>query len=127
MPVSTARFRFEYRLLDWAEASSRAWTGARVEFFVALREDGSLRRIYFGTPNAPWDGEQKTSMAQASPRWFLYLPDEEPGRGYLEWSALPVAVVRTWLDRAVQAADLADVGGGAPLDHWPEGWRVVLG
>lgn len=127
MPVSTVRYRFEYRLFDWAEGHVRELGGERVAFFVALREDGTLRRTYYAAPGRPWDGEQKTSMAQAHPRWFLFVPEEEPGRGYLEWSELPVAVARRWLGRPVLATDLQDVRGGEALDHWPESWRVVVG
>lgn len=126
MPVSTVRYRFEYRLFDWAEEHVRGLTGDRLGLFVGMREDGTLRRVYVAAPGRPWDGEQKTSMAAAHPRWFLFVPDDEPGRGYLEWSALPVAVAQRWLTRPLQSTDLQDVKGDTPLDHWPETWRVVL-
>ncbi len=127
MPVSTLKYRFELRLFDWAEQHVRELSGERVGMFVGLREDGSIRRVYFAQPQHPWDGDQKTSMAQAHARWFMYLPEEEPGRGYLEWRALPVAAARRWLGRPVMTTDLQDVSGGEPLDHWPETWRVVVG
>ena len=126
MPVATVRYRFEYRLFDWAESRVHELSGERTSMLVALREDGSLRRIYFSTPKG-WTGEQKNSMIRTNARWLLFVPQKEPGCGYLEWDELPVGVVKRWMGRALVAADLADVTGGDPLDRWPESWRVVLG
>ena len=83
MSTATVRYRFEYRLFDWAESYSRTFCASRVAFLVALRSDGSMRRVYFAQPGTPFDGEQKTSMAQSNPRWFLFAPADEPGRSRL--------------------------------------------
>ena len=126
MPVATVRYRFEYRLFDWAEDRVRALCGVRTSMLVALRDDGSLRRIYFSTPGG-WTGDQKNSMVRSNARWFLYVPEDEAGRGYLEWDELPVGVAQRWLGRALQGADFSEVRGGEALDRWPESWRVVVG
>lgn len=121
---STARYRFEYRLFDWAEQHVRELAGERVGFFVALRNDGTLRRIYLASPFAAWTEEQRASMVEAHESWFLFRPGSEPGTGYLEWADLPGAVARRWLGRPVLDADLQAVVGGEPLQHWPTSWRV---
>ncbi|MCA9569195.1 MAG: hypothetical protein KC656_15205 [Myxococcales bacterium] len=123
---STARYRFEYRLFDWAEDHIRNLAGERVAFFVACRQDGTLRRIYVAAPYSPWDQDQRASMADAHPRWFLFVPGTEPGRGYIEWCELPVSIARRWLGRPMLDADFQAVTGGEPLQHWPDSWTVTF-
>lgn len=121
---STARYRFEYRLFDWAEDHIRGLTGERVGFFVALRQDGTIRRVYLASPYQAWTQEQRAKMVDAHPAWFYFQPAPEAGRGYLEWADLPGSVARRWLGRPVLDADLQAVGGGEALQHWPPSWRV---
>lgn len=123
---STARYRFEYRLFDWAEDHVRSLCGERTAFFIALRQDGTLRRVYFAAPFRPWDQEQKDSMVASSPRWLLFVPAEEPGKGYIEWCEIPIATVRRWLGREVLEVDFQSVTGAEALRHWPDSWRVVF-
>lgn len=123
---STALYRFEYRLFDWAEGHVAGLCGERLPFFVGCRADGTLRRTYFGAPFAPWSADQIASMAEAHPRWFLFVPSSEPGCGYLEWCEIPVATARRWLGRPVLQADFQSVSGGEPLRHWPDSWRVTF-
>ena len=46
MSQSTARFRFEFRILKWSEGFIGGLSGSRTSFFIGLREDGSIRRVY---------------------------------------------------------------------------------
>ena len=92
MSNSTVRYRFEHRLHDWAAQFAQQLTGAPCGFFVGLRDDGSVRRVYLAHPDRPLDGEQKQLLAQRHPSWFLYFPYPEEGRGYLEWLGLPQAL-----------------------------------
>ncbi len=89
MSSSTARFRFELHLFDWVERQVCRWNGERSGCFIAFRDDGSLRRIYFASPFQPWDADQRARMVAAHERWMLYLPGACSGQGYLEWSDLP--------------------------------------
>lgn len=127
MPIHTSRYRFEYRLLDWCEALSRGLTGGRTSFFAGLRDDGSLRRLYFARSDEPFEGERKLKLADIYPSWLLYTPAEEAGSGYLEWLALPRDVAERWLGRAIEASDLVDVRTGSARADWPTDWRVHLG
>lgn len=127
MPTSTARYRFEFRLFDWAESVTRELAGERRSFFVGLREDGSPRRIYFARPEEPFDGDRKTQLAESHPIWFLYSPYDDPGAGYLEWFNLPQGVAERWMKRKLEPADFIDVRSTGTRDGWAESWRVIVG
>lgn len=127
MPTSTTRYRFEFRLHDWAERLSLSLCGRRCAFFVGMREDGSLRRVYFAPPEEPFDGPQKAQLAEAYPRWFLYVPYEEAeGSAYLEWLGIERKIAERWLGRGLDAADFLDVRSTGARDQWPESWRVIV-
>ncbi|MBN2797660.1 MAG: hypothetical protein JXX28_00790 [Deltaproteobacteria bacterium] len=123
---STARYRFEFRLLEWAEGFARQLCGGRRSFFIGLREDGSVRRVYFGRPGEVFDGERKHTMARSHAIWALYIPYEEPGAGYMEWFDLDPGVVERWLGRPLEPEDLHDVRGSGARDGWPSSWRMIL-
>jgi len=127
MSNSTVRYRFEHRLHDWAAQFAQQLTGAPCGFFVGLRDDGSVRRVYLAHPDRPLDGEQKQLLAQRHPSWFLYFPYPEEGRGYLEWLGLPQALAETWLGRPLDPTDFIDVRSTGARDGFPESWRVIVG
>ena len=52
--ASTARYRFEFQLFEWAEGLSKDLCGDSRCFFIGLRPEGSVRRIYFARPGAPF-------------------------------------------------------------------------
>lgn len=124
--MSSARHRFEYLLFDWAENFSRALCGVRCGFFLAVRDEGTPRRIYFASPAGPEvDGEQKNKLAMLYPRWFVYTPGDEAGAGYLEWFDLERAVVERWIGRTLEPTDFLDVRTTASRD-WPSRWRISV-
>ena len=126
MPTSTSRYRFEFRLHDWAQRLSTDLCGERCAFFVGLRDNGTLRRTYFAQPDQPFDGTRKAALAEAHPRWFLYSPYEEEGSAYLEWLGLDQAIAERWLGRRFELADFLDVRSTGTRDGWPESWRVII-
>lgn len=126
MPTSTARYRFEFRLHEWAERFSASLCGARVAFFVGFRDDGTIRRVYFAQPGVPFDGANKAALAEAYPKWFLYLPYDEEGSAYLEWLGVDRPLAERWLGRRFAATDFLDVRTSGGRDEWPESWRVIV-
>jgi hypothetical protein len=126
MSQSTARYRFEYRLLDWAEGFVRSLAGSRRSFFVGFRADGTIRRVYVSLPGHAFDAEARRTLAEAYTIWFLFQPSEEPGAGYLEWLDLPRGVAERWLGDRLQAEDFVDVRHANAREDWPECWRVIL-
>ena len=127
MANSTARYRFEFRVFDWAENLSRSLTGGRRAFFIGLRSDGSIRRIYFARPRQSFDGERKEALAESHSMWLLFSPHEEPGAGYVEWLNLGQPVAERWLARCLDPADFMDVRSDVGRDGWPTNWRVIIG
>lgn len=127
MPTSTARFRFEHRLFDFAEALSRQLAGGRRSMFIGLRADGTTRRVYFGKLDEAFDGEKKNALVGSHPVWFLYQPYDEPGSGYLEWYAMDRTVVERWIGAKLRADDFVDVRASSNRDDWPTAWRVIFG
>jgi hypothetical protein len=123
---STARYRFEFQLFEWAEALSSDLCGDTRCFFVGLRPEGSVRRIYFARPGAPFSSERKRVLADGHVHWFLYHPTGDPGPGYVEWYDLERDVVERWLKRALEPGDFEDVRGNGTLHAWPSSWRVIL-
>jgi hypothetical protein len=127
MGNSTARYRFEFRLFERAEAFSRLLTGGRTSIFIGLRTDGTLRRIYLTRPGESFDGEAKTQLVEAHASWALYVPHAEPGSGYLEWFELDRRAVERWLGERLEEADFIDVRARGQRDEWPRSWRVLFG
>ena len=126
MPTSTARYRFEFRLHEWAEKFVAGLAGRRSTFFVGFREDGTVRRVYVSQPGEAFDAAQKTQLAEAYPRWFLYAPYDEEGSAYLEWLGLDRRIAERWLGRRLESADFLDVRTTNTRDEWPESWRVII-
>jgi hypothetical protein len=122
----TSRYRFEFRLHDWAERLGRSLCGEPIAFFVGLRDDGSPRRIYFAGAGSPIDGPAKAALAEAYQSWFLYLPHDE-GSAYLEWLGLEQAVAERWLGKRLDASDFLDVRQTGTREGWPDSWRVIVG
>ncbi|MBW2254260.1 MAG: hypothetical protein JRI25_06630 [Deltaproteobacteria bacterium] len=127
MPKSTARYRFEFRVHDWAVSTSRALCGRRTGFFIGMRDDASLRRIYFPRPGRAFSGDRKNAMAEAHPVWLLYAPYEEPGSAYLEWFNLDRSIVERWLEGKLGPEDFLDVRNTESREDWPPTWRVIVG
>ena len=127
MATSTARFRFEFRLFDFAESFSRQLAGGRRSLFIGLRHDGSTRRVYFGKRGEAFDGEKKNQLVATHPVWFLYQPHDEPGSGYLEWYGLDRTVAERWLGGTLRPEDFVDVRASGNRDTWPDAWRVIVG
>jgi hypothetical protein len=120
----TARYRFEFRLLAWAESMSRELCGSRRSFFVGIREDGSPRRVYLARRGVEIDGARKAALAETHSRWFHYSPHEVTGTGYLEWLGLPETTATTWLKDPLEPADFVDVRSTDIREGWPEAWRA---
>ena len=126
MPTSTARFRFEFLLLQWAQHLGESLCGERRAFFVGLRPDGGVRRIYFAPPGETFDGARKSALAESHAHWFLYTPHADPGSGYLEWFEVDRAVAERWIGRRLEPADFVDVRNQGGREQWPSTWRVLL-
>jgi hypothetical protein len=124
---TTSRYRFEYRIQDWASSWSTQLVGHRVAFFVAFRRDGSVRRVYVAPVDRPFDGAQKAALGQEYATWFLYLPYDSEGTAYLEWLNLPRATIERWIGRTLLSDDFLDVRATGCRDDWPESWRVIVG
>lgn len=126
MPASTTRYRFEYRVNDWATRFSISLCGRRSAFFVGLREDGSVRRIYFAPRGEEFDGAQKVQLAEAHPRWLLFQPYDEDNSAYLEWLGVDRPTMECWLGRRLEPGDFMDVRSTGTRDDWPDAWRVIV-
>ena len=126
MTRTTARFRFEYHLFAWAENLSISLCGMPRGFFVGLREDGSVRRVYLGPEGFTLDGERKQTLADTYTSWMMYQPYGERGSGYIEWLEVSERNARQWLGRELEDRDFLDVRGKGQLDGWPTSWRVIV-
>lgn len=123
MTMGTARFRFEYRLLGWAEGLSRQLNGDLRGTFVGLRDNGAVRRVYFAPAGEAFEGPRKVSLAETYPRWFLYQPGADVGSGYLEWFGVQRPVAERWLGQLLGRDDFVDVRADGARE-WPDAWRV---
>ncbi len=126
MTTSTARYRFEFRMFDWAEGFTRSLCEGRRSFFVGLRADGSVRRVYFARRGDPFDGDRKAALAESHAVWLLYAPYSDMGSGYLEWFELDRQVAERWLS-GLDEADFLDVRSMGARDGWPRSWRMIIG
>ncbi len=127
MSTTTSRYRFEFRIQDWAASWILRLTGVRAGFFVAFRADGSVRRVYVASPERPFDGQQKVALGQEYRSWFLYLPYEDERGAYVEWLNLERETVERWIGRELSPEDFIDVRTTGCRDGWPESWRVIVG
>jgi len=123
---STARYRFEFQLFEWADRLSRELCGDSRCFFVGLRPDGAVRRIYFARAGAPFSSERKRVLVEGHLGWFLYHPVEHRSPGYVEWYDLEAVNAERWLGQSLTPDDFEDVRGGGTLHAWPTSWRVIL-
>ena len=122
----TARYRFEFRLLDWAQRFARGLAGRRVAFFIGFRGDGTVRRVYLAPPGREFEPDQKRRLAESYASWFLFVPAEDPGKGYVEWLQMPRDRAEQWLGEAFVAEDFVDVRHSETKDDFPTSWRVIL-
>jgi len=125
--TTTSRYRFEFRIQDWAASWILRLTGTRAGFFVAFRTDGSVRRVYVASPERPFDGQQKAALGQEYRSWFLYLPYEDERGAYVEWLNLGRETVERWMGRELSPEDFIDVRTTGCRDGWPDSWRVIVG
>ncbi len=125
--TSTARYRFEFRMLEWCERTSRSLCGERRAMFVGVRPDGAVRRIYFAPAEQSFEGTRKTALTDTNEHWLLYNPYGEPGSGYVEWFALDRKVAERWLEHVLQVEDFIDVRSPTARNEWPASWRVIVG
>jgi len=114
-------------MLEWCERTSRALCGERRPMFVGVRDDGAVRRVYFGADGQPYEGVRKTALTENNEHWLLYNPYGEPGTGYVEWFALERRVAERWIEHTLQAEDYIDVRSTSAREDWPASWRVIVG
>lgn len=127
MSKPTARYRFEFRMHDWARDLARRLAGRRVSLFIGLRADGTVRRVYAARPGESFDFERKAAMTEAHQSWLLYRPHEDPDAAYLEWLDLDQKVAEGWLGGSFGEQDFVDVRGHESKAGWPTSWRVITG
>lgn len=127
MPRPTDRFPFEKVLADWALDFTRNLTGKRLPFFVGLRDDGTVRRVYLSPPSQAFDAARKTTLAESYSGWILFAPYDDGPELYLEWLGLQQDRAEVWLGRPLTDDDLQPTDGSAPLSAWPTAWRVIVG
>ena len=125
--AGTARYRFEFRLLDWAERFARSLSGRRCAFFIGFRPDGTVRRIYMSAPGEEIAPDQKRRLAESYASWFLFVPHDEPGQGYVEWLEMGRERAEHWLGGAFAAEDFVDVRHSENRKGFPTSWRVIIG
>ena len=126
MATSTARHRFEFKMLEWSESHSKTLCGNRRAMFVGLRPDGGVRRVYFAPSGETYEGQRKTALAESHQAWFLYNPSAETGTGYIEWFNLDRAVAERWLAKKLESEDFLDVRSTSSRKDWPSSWRVLI-
>ena len=112
MSQSTARFRFEFRILKWSEG------------FIGLREDGSIRRVYVSHGSLGFESMARQQLIDSYPRWFLYEPQVELECATVEWMGLSAECAERWLGEPLDGGDFQDVRHEGSLQGWPESWRV---
>lgn len=111
---------------EWARRFIIDLAGAPCAFFLALRDNGTVRRVYVAQPEQPFTPEQKASLADTHPRWLLYSPYIEEGSAYLEWLGVDRALAERWLGRRLGVEDFLDVRATGNREGWPDSWRVII-
>lgn len=122
--TGTARYVFEERIRAFAEAFAERWAGGRRAFFVGMRADGGVRRIYVAGPDESFDAGQKERLVEAHPRWFLYLP--HPDGTYLEWLDVDRATFERWIGAPLGPDALVDERSTGARASFPAAWRVLF-
>ena len=126
MPTSTSRYRFEFEMDAWARAFIVPLAGSVCAFFLALREDGSVRRLYVAPPRRAFGAEQKSRMIKQNARWFLFSPVHHDGSSYLEWAGIEPGTAARWVGRSFTADDFLDVRSAGRREAFPDTWRVII-
>lgn len=126
MPTSTWRYRFEFEMNAWAKRFILPLTGHECAFLVALRESGTVRRIYVAPPGRAFGPEQKDRMIKQNPAWFLFVPYHDGGSAYLEWQGLTQGIAERWTGRPFERDDFLDVRSAGRCEAFPTDWRVVV-
>lgn len=126
MPTSTSRYRFEYEMDRWARRFIVPFAGEECAFLVALRESGSVRRVYVAPPGRAFGPEQKDRMTTDNHAWFLFVPYHDGSSTFMEWQGLDRATVERWLGRAFDPDDFLDVRTTGRSDGFPTHWRVIV-
>jgi hypothetical protein len=124
MPHSTSRYRFEWKVLDWASRLSTALTGhPHYPFLVLFTPDGQLRQIHLGDAPERHDDAVWQRLRAAAPAWLAYDPFEGPEYTYLQWQDVPKATFERLLGATFTTEDLTAADQGI---EFPATWGVMF-
>ena len=110
----------------WARAFIVPLAGDPCAFLVALRADGSVRRVYVAPQHRAFGPEQKDRMTSQNKRWFLFVPYDDGTHTFVEWNGVDQRTAERWVGRPFEREDFLDVRSAGGLDAFPETWRVVV-
>ena len=119
MPTATAKFPFEFKILEWANGFSRTMTGEDRGFWLTLDSAHAVQQIIFGG----FDMAARETLAQSGRGWIFYDPFDAPEYAWLEWRNVPRAALERLLGKTLNEADFTHAN--KRIEH-PISWRVMF-
>jgi hypothetical protein len=124
MPRATCKYRFEWKVFDWAKNFSEILTGHdQYAFFIAFTETGRARKVIVGDRPETFDRQELEALQGESPSWLFHDPFEGPVYTYIQWQN----VERRTMERLLGASfEPNDFMSNDKSVEFPTSWGVMF-
>lgn len=124
MPRATCKYRFEWKIWDWATRFSHTLTSHNhYAFLVLLTEDGRTSKIIVGDRPEHFDHQEFEAWRQEAPSWLFYDPFEGPVYTCIQWQNVERGTMERLIGATIEPDDL--ISDGVAIE-FPTSWSVIF-
>jgi hypothetical protein len=123
MPRYSAKFKFEFKVFDWAMRFCHLMTGRIMDdsFSIILDADGATRRAFFGDPAE--FGPEGDPYGQPAQSALFYNPIDAPEYYFMYWQNIRRETLERLMGEPFEEADFVSLSGRERME-FPPRWSV---
>lgn len=125
MPRMTAKYGFEWKMVDWAHSFSIMMTGDVRGFLLLLDANGAIRQIYTGDEPTHFDMELQETLTKQNLHWFFYHPFDFPEYYFVAWKNIETSTLERLINKKFESSDLCP-NSEHSIDYVPTSWSVMF-
>ena len=132
MPRATAKFWFEWKIVEWAVHLSEMLAGENRCFLLTADADGAVRQLLIGEDEYNHDRETWSALKQSCKRWLFYHPFDGPVYTYMAWQGMERSTIERLMGKSFEEADFVAMGSSGsqgtksePIE-FPSSWSVMF-